>query len=674
MRSQLIFWRILLGITIAIIIIAILQIIPIAAENGIALLHSNWTYFWVLPLAVFIALLTLSWSKFGERLVNMVDALTKAIFFWRLVAFLVFIGALPIFSFLILYPYYLDIAQSSSVQVASALRIFSAAVYNPFVRALIFWLVTLLGIISLKVSRKDFSWPFSLVVSAIAQAAAYSLVTNFSLVNNYPFSLGWSETTNYYRASILFASQIYGMNLALPSMHATLNFMLAVPFLLGNLPIWMHRAWYAILLVGFTIALGFVFVRRLKLSDRRSFWLLVAWALLFLMQGPVHIHLLACAFIFLWGVKPQKFWRTTLVIMLASVWAGMSRINWYPVPGLFAAALYLLEVPYEVSRPRLRYLWKPVFWFTLGLIAALASQFTYVLVSGNANQPGGAFTSLTSDLLWYRLFPNPTYPRGVLLDLLLVSVPLILIIALVLRQGRGAFHPVRLAGIFGILLVLCAGGVMVSTKIGGGSDLHNLDAYLIFLMLVGGYNYFGLFTPETGKTRPTLVEFPLIRLFLLILAVTVPVWAALQQGRAMFTWDRSQVEKALSVTKSQAEAISAQGGEVLFISQRHLLALKMVDVPLTPAYEQDYLMEMVMSHNQTYLYQFQSDLRQQRFAMIVVGPQNNHLYKRDRGFAEENNLWVLEVSQPLLCYYEMVYPPEAGLDVALYLPRSQPCK
>ena len=80
MWSQLIFWRILPGIAIAVMIISILQIIPIAAEKGFALLHSKWTYFWVLPLAVFVALLTLSWSKFSERRVNLVDALTKAFF------------------------------------------------------------------------------------------------------------------------------------------------------------------------------------------------------------------------------------------------------------------------------------------------------------------------------------------------------------------------------------------------------------------------------------------------------------------------------------------------------------------------------------------------------------------------------------------------------------------
>lgn len=670
MRSQLIFWRILLGVTIVLGIIAILRITPIAAENGIALLHSHWTYFWVLPLAVFVALFTLSWSKFGERLVNMVDALTKAFFFWRLVAFGVFIGTLPIFPLLILYPYYLDIAQSSSIYVASALRIFSAAVYDPFVRALIFWLVTLLGMISLKVSRKDFSWAFSLVVSVIAQAAAYSLVTNISLVNNYPFSLGWSETTNYYRASILFASQIYGMKLALPSInHATLNFMLAVPFLLGNLPIWMHRAWYAILLVGFTIALGFVFVRRLKLSDRRSFWLLVAWALLFLLQGPVHIHLLACGIIFLWGVKPQKFWRTTFVVMLASVWAGMSRINWYPVPGLFAAVLYLLEVPYEASRPRLRYLWKPVFWFILGLIAALASQFTYVLVSGNADHPGGAFTSLTSDLLWYRLFPSATNSVGILLSALIVSLPLLALIIFSLRRRHGLYHPLRLAGIFSALLVLFLGGLVVSIKIGGGSDLHNMDAYFILLMLVGGYFYFDRMTPETGMVNAP-VSYPPVVTFL---AILVPVWVAIQLVSPIFTWDQVQANQILETIRSQAEAVDRNGGEVLFISQRHLLALKMVDVPLVPEYEQDYLMEMVMSHNLAYLDRFQQDLQAQRFSMIVAGPYATRLQGRDSAFGDENDLWIQEVVTPLNCYYEAVQV-FSDQPIAVYVPRENSCK
>jgi hypothetical protein len=85
-------------------------------------------------------------------------------------------------------------------------------------------------------------------------------------------------------------------------------------------------------------------------------------------------------------------------------------------------------------------------------------------------------------------------------------------------------------------------------------------------------------------------------------------------------------------------------------------------------------MEMVMSHNQAYLSQFQNDLRNHRFAMIVADTQYDHLYGNERSFAAENNLWVTDVSRPLLCYYQSANPPGMDPEVSIYIPRSQPCK
>ena len=141
----------------------------------------------------------------------------------------------------------------------------------------------------------------------------------------------------------------------------------------------------------------------------------------------------------------------------------------------------------------------------------------------------------------------------------------------------------------------------------------------------------------------------------------------------VFAWDKAQTDRTLTLIRQEAGNISSQGGQVLFISQRQLVALKMVDVPLVPDYEQDFLMEMVMSHNRAYLDRFQNDLRTQRFAAIVLDAQNTHFYGRTRAFGEENDLWVQEVTIPLLCYYES---PQAftGLSTIVYTPRGQPCK
>ncbi len=52
-------------------------------------------------------------------------------------------------------------------------------------------------------------------------------------------------------------------------------------------------------------------------------------------------------------------------------------------------------------------------------------------------------------------------------------------------------HWLRWLGLAGELLVLFVGGLIVSVKIGGGSNLHNMDAYLVLLLIIGVHFYLG---------------------------------------------------------------------------------------------------------------------------------------------------------------------------------------
>jgi hypothetical protein len=416
------------------------------------------------------------------------------------------------------------------------------------------------------------------------------------------------------------------------------------------------------------IAISWTLADRLKLGIRVRTLIVAGWVFIFLFPVPLLVHLQLCTLLILWGVKPEKIWRTSLIVGLASIWAGMSRINWFPVPGILAAILYLLEVPYKEHRNLVEYLWKPILWVLGGTLIAFASNVVYMQLSGNGT--GVNFSSsLTSDLLWYRLLPNHTYTDGILLDLFLLIGPVIAAVILSLRMRRNALHPLRLAGIVTVLTIFLVGGLVVSAKIGGGSDLHNLDAFLILLVTVGGYSFFGRVAPEQEETKPSVLRNPVLLSLLLI----IPIWMIIRTNANVFVWDKGQANETLTLIRQNVEDISRQGGQVLFISQRQLLTLKMVDIPLVPEYEQDNLMEMVMSHNRTYLDKFQEDLRTQRFAAIVLEPQNIHFDGRTRAFGEENDLWVQEVSTPLLCYYRP-QPVFDGLSTVVYIPRSQPCK
>jgi hypothetical protein len=328
----------------------------------------------------------------------------------------------------------------------------------------------------------------------------------------------------------------------------------------------------------------------------------------------------------------------------------------------------LLETPYVDSKSWAHYLWKPAAWSVGGTAIAFVSNSLYNLWSGNLIKGGQFASSLSSDKLWYRLLPNATSSLGILLATLLASTPLILIIILTLRRYSKTIHPLRLVGIFSIMTVFLLGGLVVSIKIGGGADLHNLDVFFVTLMLVGGYFYFSRWVTEDSSPLPAWINIPAI-----ILALVVPIWFILQTGSPLLTWNRIEATQTLNSIRFLTEAVAQKHGEVLFISQRQLLALKMVDVPLVPEDEQDYLMEMAMSHNQAYLDRFHADLQAHRFGMIVADSYNGGLQKMDIAWAAENNRWVQEVALPLNCYYEVVNS-FASQGIVIYRPRANPCK
>jgi len=137
------------------------------------------------------------------------------------------------------------------------------------------------------------------------------------------------------------------------------------------------------------------------------------------------------------------------------------------------------------------------------------------------------------------------------------------------------------------------------------------------------------------------------------------------------TYDHALAEKDLAALREVVEAEAASGGEVLFISERHLVAFHMVEgVALVPEYEVVTLMEKAMSGDQAYLQQFYKDLADHRFAVIVTRKQRV-VKKTDEPFSEENNVWIDAVSGPLLCYYERSLTLESSNTLLLVPSPSQ---
>ncbi len=552
-------------------------------------------------------------------------------------------------------------------------------------RLVIFCVLSLGGAWLFLKAWPQYGWGTALLLTSLGYGTAYKLASFIPDVSTYPFSLGWSEASRYYYASLWFSKQVYGLSEPPSVLHPSRYLLQSLPFIIPHTSLMFHRLWQVILWVVTAALTSGLLLRRLNHKAQKQplaiFLSLFFWAFLFLFQGPVYYHLLLMVILLLWGFDGTRFWRSLVLVLVTSLWAGISRVNWLPVPGLLAAALYLMEVK-ATGKPLWRFLLLPTIWVLAGTGAAFASQQAYQLWSGNPATWFGS--SFTSDLLWYRLLPNPTYPMGILPSAILVSLPLIgLMVAHLVKHWRD-YHLIRLFGLAAILLVLFVGGVVVSVKIGGGSNLHNLDAYLTLLLVIGSYISFDRFQPDRTSDEKEMSQADAIHSSMKLLrqtepiliaaALVFPLYFTLSYGGALPHRDYTAAQSALQTLSSATQQVVQQGGEVLFISQRHLLTFDTIqNVPLVPEDELVFLMEMAMSDNTAYLDAFHTDVSHQRFAMIVSEPLIIQYQGREHSFGEENDAWVERVSDPVLCYYEPTISVEAA-GVILYTPRLNPCR
>lgn len=531
-----------------------------------------------------------------------------------------------------------------------------------FLDLFLFWATTLaISLLAVAFFPRS-TWDQRVLASAIGYGLFVRLLGYVPDVSTYPLSLGWSEASRYYYASLFFSKSIYGVSVSPSELHPTRYLLQSVPFLLPGSPLWLHRLWQVFLWWALPALVGWLLVRRYQLRSRWLRVFVAGWVVLYLLQGPMHYHLLVMVAFVVAGVDPKRPLRSTVVILAASVWAGVSRLNWYPVPGILGACLYVLEVDPPLRSWRGVARW-PLLWFVFGSLTALASQALYVQMSG---QDLNRFTSsLFSDLLFYRLFPNPTYSFGILPALLLASAPLVIS----LWSGRREWTKrVGLPAdiVFGAALaILGAGGLVVSLKIGGGSNLHNLDAFLILLLLAGFSLLVG--RPHGPAGNPDFSALPPLRE--LALLVAVPILFAVSVATPWARRDQAAAVASLDQLREAVQAASRRGERILFISQRHALTFGLIpDVPLEPDFETVFLMEMAMSNNRPYLDHFSEMLEEHAYNLIVAGRLGTFLQGSDYEFGEENDAWVARIATPILENYRL----EKCFDLAacLYIPKT----
>jgi hypothetical protein len=669
--SRLTFWRIILGILPPVVFFSLAQLWALAAKLNIAPLKSiSWLI--GLGLLALIGLLSLglfllTWSGWREKLFNALEAGEKITGPLRWLAWPALLVALTGSSFIIFHGYYSDLLRSQD-----------------WVRLLIFILLALLGMNALKIGWPALSWPAALLVTILLQTATYQILHYLPEISDYPFAMGWSETSRFYWPSLFLSESIYGQRVPWPILHPSLHLTLLPPYLF-NAPLWFHRFWQVSIRFVLVALIAPALLSRLKMdSEKRALrWLFGLWIVVYLFTLPLYLHLAVPVFIMLWGfpTDDNDKRRGWIALIAASIWAGLSRLNWYPMPGILAVVLFLMERPWTSLPPqgvdrrpsdlppstvhRLRSLIRPLLWFVTSTAIAFATQRIYIALSGIQNA-GDFYTSLSSSLLWNRLWPNASYWLGLVPAVVIFSAPLWLVLAISLWQRRGDWHPLRV-GLIGLaLLGLLAGGILVSLKIGGGADLHNTDAYAILLLIVGAYLLLGRYTTENGE-KPVPVRF---HWAVAALLVFIPAWFVFQSKGALPAYDPAQAQATLTALQHRVDSVNAQGGEILFITQRHLIAMKMLDhVQLIPEYEREELMEMAMAKNETYLQNFRSQLESHRFAAIIVDPLSINFVGEGDAMGAENDAWTRYVGKRILCTYQQaeIFPADR---IAIYVPQE----
>ncbi len=547
-----------------------------------------------------------------------------------------------------------------------------------------------IGFLTTRSATRPISLP-AFLGGLIAAGAAHLIVHRFSGVSMYPFSLSWSEGNRLFDYSLVVDPGRYTIldPQSLRYGGYGRNLLWGLPFLLPDTSIALHRAWDGVLWTLPYLALGWGLAA--YAGARR--WLRLAfagWLFLFLFQGPIYSPLLLSALAVVWAAAywgdlrrsptaadtpdaPTNPWRMLLaaaVVAAAGYYAALSRWTWLPAAVIWPALLLSETLPTDwLSALRMRR-WR-------GLI----SGFGPVLLISLAGLAGGwlanpkllqverlkTSTTLAQPLLWYRLLPNATFPWGVLPALALAVGPLLVLMGgwLYTRRWRVSGLTALAAGAG--LTVLLGGGLVASVKIGGGSNLHNLDMFLTTMAILAamawrGANGGGLL--RSGGVGVGARWLPAV----LTLAVLLPAWAAMSSGQPLVFPDGEVWRKALGVVNRQVQEAKTSG-EVLFIDQRQLLTFGyLTDVPLVAAYEKRYLMDHAMAGDEAYFAPFYDDLKAHRFALIVSDLQFVSKKNSSYAFGEENNAWSHWVSQPLLCYYAPMRTLQE-VDVQLLVPR-----
>ena len=545
----------------------------------------------------------------------------------------------------------------------------------------------------------------------ILTSSLFSVAASLKLVNDYPFSQGWSEGNRLWDYSVLFGRDryIYPQEKSIPVLlDFGRQFIGGLPFLIPDITIRTARFWVAFTQIIPYLLLGLASFR-MAARDKLSWLLLTLWTFLFLKQGPIHPPLVICA-VLVALVWRSPLWYAMPLLIGAGYFAQASRFTWIYAPAMWIFMLEITSVSLRDRRTAIPVLIRAILLAALGIFGGVylsgvlaRSQSliqpvrTPVVVSAPVVTPtlpvagdvspvpdpevsskstyppiiGFVIDMLTiQPLLWYRLLPNSTYGMGILFALLLAVGPLVLVLFALSAKKIWRLDLLQKLSLVLPLLAFLMVGLVVSTKIGGGGDLHNMDMFLIGLLFIGVIAW----DKGAGEWLLDGSVVPFVIKGVIVLLIVNSAIGPFQEIRSFnfgqdAVWlktltdvprerdlemlpSQQKIDSTLQIIQKEVNSAELQG-EVLFMDQRQLLTFGYIkNVPLIPEYEKKMLMNESLSSNAAYFENFYKDIAAHRFALIISEPLRTPIKDSSFQFGEENNAWVKWVSNPVLCYYE----------------------
>ena len=555
---------------------------------------------------------------------------------------------------------------------------------------LFIWILlnTFLAILFTQEEKKLITW-YPLLYSILLTGTSYTLAGIFSHASNYPFNLFWSDGNRLWDYSLIFGKKLYNYPLdqEIPSLTSKGRQVLwGIPFLLPNSTIFLNRLWSAILFSVPYLLLGWVTFKNKEIKGKELVFVSL-WALLFLNQGPIYTPLILSAILVAIAWE-RPLWIALPLVALAGYYAEITRWTWMFASAIWAGVLSINGSKLKGVRLSLRD-WGRAIALALSGVSAWY-LLSLIQKESVVNEQGVAFDQA---LLWYRLLPNDTYPEGILGGLLIAVLPLAILLVYIATKKYWQPSLWQKLAILGSLFVFLIVGLTISTKIGGGNNLHNLDMFLIMLFFVtaiawknGGNQWF-----EKTKESPLWVKIVLI---LLLALPAFPFVRGIAPKLALTPNETTQVEIltdydeftdppiqslpsadevqiAMDRISSVAEFADKQD-EVLFIDLRQFLTFGYVPkIKLVPEYEKKKMMNEAMANSTDYFESYYQDLANHRFSLIITEPLKLDIKNEEGSFAEEGDAWTYWVAAPTLCFYEPI-DTFKSVYAQLLIPRREP--